>query len=170
MSWGPGSLDGSARLSPPLPGVPPPPHPGHPPLPQPQPPSRPPQGHAEFGCQAREAVVAVGVEGPMAPLPGPVGQPAASAGPPLQLPGAVPPLVEGLALGGAPRKGPPVGEGIIGSGPCCPTTPNTRGGGHGFREVQGGHKEKGRKIAFLGIDRDVARAGETAKETEMGID
>lgn len=125
MSWGPVSLDGSPRLPPPLPRLPPLPHPlQHPPLLQSQPPPRPPQGPAGTGGQAKEVVVvAVSVGGPMAPPLGPGGLPAASAGPPLQLPGAVPPLVRGLAPGGAPRKGPPVGVGIMSVGPCCPHNP-----------------------------------------------
>lgn len=56
-------------------------------------------------------------------------------------------------LGLAAPQPPTQGEVVMDSGKC-----------------RGGHKEKGRKIAFLGIDRDVERAGETAKETEMGID
>lgn len=59
-------------------------------------------------------------------------------------------------------------------GPAAPKTPNTRGGGHGFREEQRGPKEKGRKRAFPEIDRDreVEGAGKREtrlKETEMGI-
>ena len=58
---------------------------------------------------------------------------------------------------------------------CCtrsPKAPNARGGGYGFREVQGGHKEKDRKTAFSEVDREVKRAGETEtrpKETETDI-
>jgi hypothetical protein len=67
-------------------------------------------------------VEAVSVEGPRAPPLGPAVLPAASAGPPLQLPGAVPLLGGLLVPGGAPRKGPAVGEGIMGAGPCCTHT------------------------------------------------
>lgn len=70
--------------------------------------------------------MAVGVEGPRASSPGPVWLPAASAGLPSQLPGAVPPLVGVLAPGGAPKKGPPVGEGVLVAGPAAPGPSNTR--------------------------------------------
>lgn len=65
-------------------------------------------------------VAVEGEEGSMAPPLGPAELPAASAGPPLQLPGAVPLLGGALVPGGAPRKGLPVGEGITGAGFCCP--------------------------------------------------
>lgn len=102
-------------------------------------------------------VVAMGVEGPMAPPLGPVGLPAASAGPPLQLPGAVPPLVGGLAPGGAPRKGPPVGVGIMSVGPCCPHNPQHKRRWLLIQGSAGGHRKKGKKIDFPDIDRDRGR-------------
>lgn len=66
-------------------------------------------------------------------------------------------------------KGRLLGRELWVLGPATPTTLNTRGGGHGFREVQGGHKEKGRKIAFPEIDRKVEKARETEPERQKWV-
>lgn len=119
VNWDIGLLDGSGQLSPLPLRVSLLPHLQYPPLLQPQPFLRPPQEPVGSARQAEEAVEAVGVEGPRAPPLGPAVLLAASAGSPLRLPGAVPLLGELLVPGGGPRKGPSVGEGIMGAGPCC---------------------------------------------------
>lgn len=150
MSWAPGFLDDSLQLPLSQLQLPPPPHPlRHPPLSQPQPSPRTSQGPAESQGQAREAVVAVGVEGPMASSPGPVWLPAASAGLPSQLPGAIPPPVGELAPGGAQKEGPPVGEDIMVAGPCCPCNLQHQGRWSWIQGSAGRPYRKRQKDSFL---------------------
>lgn len=163
VSWDIGLLDDSAQLSPLLLRVSLPPHLQHPPLLQPQLPLKPPQQPVGSGCQAEEAVEAVGAEGPRAPPLGPAVLPAASAGPPLQLPGAVPLLGGLLVPGGALRKGPSVGEGIMGAGPCCTHTLQHKGRcswAYMLRDVHGVIREE------LIDQENRGRGIEGAKETE----
>lgn len=107
----------------------------------------------------------VDVEEPRAPPLGPDEQPAVSAGPPLQLPGAVPLLGSALVPGGAQRKGPSVGGGNYGCWALLPYTPQHMGGGHGFRDMQGVLKKKKTELSQRCTETEIEKTGDTETRT-----